>query len=67
MDIPKPHRSILAQFRCSVLPIRIETGRFRGEEVNDRLSQVKYKIICSVDGLCIICSVEAIEDEFHFL
>lgn len=53
MDIPKPHRSILAQFRCGVLPIRIETGRFRGEEVNDRL--------------CIICSVEAIEDEFHFL
>lgn len=53
MDIPKPHRSIFAQFRCGVLPIRIETGRFRGEEVNDRL--------------CIICSVEAIEDEFHFL
>lgn len=52
MDIPKPHRSVLAQFRCGVSPIRIETGRFRGEEVNDRL--------------CIICSVEAIEDEFHF-
>lgn len=52
MDIPKPHRSVLAQFRCGVSPIGIETGRFRGEEVNDRL--------------CIICSVEAIEDELHF-
>ena len=32
MDIPKPHRSILAQFRCGVLPIRIETRRFRGRK-----------------------------------
>ena len=30
MDIPKGHRSILAQFRCGVLPIRIETGQYRG-------------------------------------
>lgn len=45
IDIPKPHRSILTQFMCSVLPIRIETMRFRGEEVNNML--------------CIICPVEA--------
>jgi hypothetical protein len=30
LDIPIYYRSILAQFRCGVLPIRIETGRFRG-------------------------------------
>ena len=27
MNIPKSHRSFLAQFRCGILPIRIETGR----------------------------------------
>lgn len=30
MDIPKYHRSIIAQYRCGVIPIRIETGWFRG-------------------------------------
>ena len=28
MNIPKSHRSLLAQFRCGILPIRIETGRY---------------------------------------
>ena len=27
MNISKSHRSLLAQFRCGILPIRIETGR----------------------------------------
>lgn len=30
MDIPKYHRSIIAQYRCGVIPIRIETWWFRG-------------------------------------
>ena len=53
MNIPKYHRSILAQFRCGILPIRIETGRYRGEAWDERL--------------CIFCSSDEIEDECHFL
>ena len=30
----------LAQFRCAVLPLKIETGRFLGLNVEDRLCQV---------------------------
>lgn len=51
MDMPKPHRSILAQFRCGVFSIRIETGRIRGEEVNDRLC-----IRCSVEHILLHCT-----------
>ena len=25
--LPKPHRSIFAQFCCGILPLRVETGR----------------------------------------
>ena len=53
MNIPKYHRSLLAQFRCGILPIRIETGRYRGEPVSDRL--------------CTLCSQDNVEDEYHFL
>lgn len=30
MNISKSQRFILAQFRCGILPIRIETGRYEG-------------------------------------
>ena len=32
MNIPKSQRSLLAQFRCGILPVRIETGRYRGNQ-----------------------------------
>ena len=32
MNIPKSHRSLLAQFKCGIIPIRIETGRYRGKQ-----------------------------------
>ena len=44
---------MLAQFRCGILPLRIETGRFVGEAVEMRL--------------CKLCSNEEVEDEKHFL
>ena len=53
MNIPKFQRSILAQFRCWILPIRVETGRYKGESLEDRL--------------CNFCSKDEIEDEYHFL
>ena len=40
LNICKAERSHLAQFRCAVLPLKIETGRFLGLNVEDRLCQV---------------------------
>lgn len=52
MGIIKPRRSVLAQFRSGVLPIRIETRPLEKGDNNRRW---------------ILCSAEAIiEDEFQF-
>jgi hypothetical protein len=51
--MPKYLRSILAQFRCGILPLRIETGRYHGEPVEERI--------------CSLCSENNVEDEIHFL
>ena len=48
----KNERSIMCQFRSGVLPLRIETGRFIGEALNQRL--------------CWLCNTDAVEDEFLF-
>ena len=55
-------RSLLAQYRCGILPLRIETGRFN--------------LICDTDSrnirrlnleerTCQLCNLNNIEDEFH--
>ena len=46
-------RSLMAQFRMGVLPLAIETGRFRGIALEDRI--------------CTLCSLNVIENEKHFL
>ena len=46
-------RSLLAQFRSGILPLKIETGRFKNLDVSERL--------------CELCDLEEIEDEMHFL
>ena len=43
----------MAQLRSGILPLRIETGRFRGEDVNERI--------------CLLCEDNTVEDECHFL
>ena len=40
LNLTKNERSHLAQFRCAVLPLKIETGRFSGLAIEDRLCQV---------------------------
>ena len=37
LNLNRSERSILAQFRCGVLPLQIETGRFVGEKPEERL------------------------------
>ena len=49
----KMKHSILCQYRTGKLPLCIETGRYIGEKVEQRL--------------CKLCTAEAVEDKLHFL
>jgi len=53
MNLNRQERSVVAQFRSGILPLRVETGRFRGEAVEERL--------------CTFCKQNVVEDEMHFL
>ena len=53
LNLCKSERSHLAQFRCGILPLRIETGRYSGEKVEERV--------------CDFCTSNATEYEKHFL
>ena len=44
---------MIARSRCGILQLQIETGRFNQAKVKDRK--------------CLMCSTNAVEDEFHFL
>lgn len=46
-------RAITTQLKCGVLPLRIETGRYNREALEDRI--------------CLRCSSGQIESEYHFL
>jgi hypothetical protein len=48
----RQHRSILAQFRCGVLPLKVETGRFQNIPLEYRL--------------CTLCDQDVLETESHF-
>ena len=47
------NRSLLAQFRLGILPLFIETGR--------------YSNISAENRICKFCTLNIINDEFHFL
>ena len=51
--IPKYHRSLFAQLRAGILPLNIETGRYKNVELSERL--------------CTLCDDNLVEDEVHFL
>ena len=53
LNLEKNERSMLAQFRCGILALRIETGRYNGEQIQDRR--------------CIFCDNNQVETETHFL
>ena len=49
----KRARSLFTQFRHGILPLKIETGRFRNLPVEQRI--------------CELCQMDMVEDEVHFL
>ena len=53
MDLPLSQRSILAQLRCGILPLRIEMDRYEEKAEAERL--------------CKFCGNNSVESEAHFL
>lgn len=49
----KRRRSLTTCLKCGTLPLRLETGRYNGESVQERL--------------CLVCKSGEVESEFHFL
>ena len=52
-NLTPSQRSIMAQFRAGILPLNIETGRFRNIKLEERL--------------CTLCDQQEVESELHFL
>ena len=53
INLSRFDRSLMSKFRCGILQLHIETGRFNQTKVEDRF--------------CNICKEGFIEDELHFL
>ena len=60
----RSQRSIIAQLRSGILPLRIETGRFQNKK--DALSKQVRKLKAE-ERVCLICKTNDIEDELHFI
>ena len=52
-NISRQRKSLLAQIRLGILPIKIETGRFRSLSVDQRI--------------CELCEMRKVENEIHFI
>ena len=53
LSISKYHNYLFAQFRAGILPLAVEVGRYKGTPLTDRV--------------CVLCSTDLVEDEFHVL
>ena len=53
LNMKRQERSMLCQLRLGILPLRIETGRYIGEPIEDRL--------------CTVCDLNVVETEAHFV
>ena len=54
----------MAQFRCGILLLRIELGRY--QNVKDNITG-RYRKLKPEERLCAICNGQYVEDEIHFL
>ena len=62
--MPRRNRSLLAQLRFGILPLRIETGRFK----NIKDSQTgQFRKLRPEERVCEICKLNVVEDEIHFI
>ena len=63
LNLPKYKRSIMAQFRLGILPLNIETGRYKN--ITDDKGNIRKEK--PEERICTLCSLQITEDEFHFL
>ena len=63
LNLVKWERSILAQFRMGVLPLYIETGRYK----NIRNADGTIRKLKPEERICTLCTLNEVEDEIHFL
>ncbi len=52
VNMDRKYRSVLAKLRCGILPLEIETGRWKNVDAGNRL--------------CELCHTD-VEDEYHFM
>jgi hypothetical protein len=62
--VPRSKRSLFEQFRGGILPLHIETGRFRN--IKDTQTG-RFRKLKPEERICTICDSDSIEDEMHFL
>ena len=62
--ISKGMRSLISQLRCGILPLEIETGRFKSK-YNDNTK--KWCKIPENERLCKICNTGSVENKYHFI
>ena len=62
--LSRQQRSLLAQFRPGILPLRLETGRFHN--ARDHMTG-KIRRLAVHERTCLICYSDSVEDEFHFV
>ena len=62
--MPRQRRSLIAQLRSGILPLRIETGRYSNtmDTNTGRFRKLKVE-----ERTCLLCKSNDIEDEFHFV
>ena len=64
MYLPRSHRSLLAQLRSGILPLRIESGRF--QNICDPKTG-KTRKLKPQERVCTLCDLNLVEDEIHFV
>ena len=64
MYLPRSHRSLLAQLRSGILPLRIESGRF--QNIHDP-NTGKIRKSKPEERVCTLCDLNLLEDEIHFV
>ena len=62
--LSRQQRSLLAQFRTGILPLRLETGRFHNARDH---TTGKIRKLAVHERTCLICYSDYVEDEFHFV
>ncbi len=53
LNLERGDRSLISQLRLGILPLRVESGRFVGERLENRI--------------CVNCQSNCVEDEEHFI